>query len=525
MSHHANVGEHGFCCGGHRPVAGSGALPVSRREFMIGMSTVVATGALALAQEKPPADASPGRPKPALTPSAELVVQPVLTYDLPERREKTSWRSWGGVQTSEKAREEAARIEQELRELVVKSGLSVKLLPVAQVANLEQARKLKEQTCDALLIYAAGGGQDLLETMTVPERPTIYFLRHDPGPVYLWYEILHPRFLRKTTDRYAQPGVTVDDVVVDDYAELTWRLRALLGLRRTLGQRILAIGGAGGWGVEGEKLAPQWARDKWHLDIIDVPYPDLAKRIASTRKDAAAVADARREAAQYLGTPGTTLQTDKQFVENAFVLTRVFKDLLREHDARALTVQWCMGTIMPMAETTACLPLSLLNDEGYLAFCESDFVVIPSGLLMHHITGTPVFLNDPTWPHNGIVTLAHCTAPRKMDGQRHEPATILTHFESDYGAAPKVEFRVGQVTTNVVPDFACFKWLGFKGTVTANPFLDICRSQTDIAIDGNWQRLLEDMRGFHWMTVYGDCRREVGYAIKHLGVEWQDISA
>ncbi len=80
-----------------------------------------------------------------------------------------------------------------------------------------------------------------------------------------------------------------------------------------------------------------------------------------------------------------------------------------------------------------------------------------------------------------------------------------------------MEFRLGQVTTNVVPDFACQKWLGFKGTIKANPFLDICRWQTDIAIEGDWRRLLTDMRGFHWMTVYGDCRREVGYALRHLG--------
>ncbi len=492
---------------------------------MIGMSTVVATGALALGQEKTPREAPPGKPKPDIAPTAELVVQPVLTYDVPQRQEKTSWRSWGGVQTPEKANAESARIEKELRALIASNGLAVKLLPVAQVANAEQAAKLKQQTCDAMLVYAAGGGQDILETLTRPDRPTIYFLRHDPGPVYLWYEILHPRFMRKTTDRYLQPDVTVADVVVDDYAELAWRLCALLGLRRTLGQRILAIGGAGGWGVEGEKLAPQWARDKWHLDIIDVPYPDLGQRIESTRKDTAVVADARRAAEQYLSQPGVRLQTDKKYVENAFLLARVFKDLLGEHDARALTIQYCMGTIMPMSDTTACLPLSLLNDEGYLAFCESDFVVIPSGMLMHHITGRPVFLNDPTWPHDGVVTLAHCTAPRKLDGQKHEPATILTHFESDFGAAPKVEFRLGQVTTNVVPDFACQKWVGFKGTVKANPFLDICRSQTDIAIDGDWRRLLADMRGFHWMTVYGDCRREVGYAIRHLGVEWEDISA
>ena len=136
-----------------------------------------------------------------------------------------------------------------------------------------------------------------------------------------------------------------------------------------------------------------------------------------------------------------------------------------------------------------------------------------------------MFLNDPTWPHHGIVTLAHCTAPRKMNGKTYEPVKIHTHFESDYGAAPKVEMTKGQKVTMVVPDFAARRWVGCTGKVVENPFHAICRSQIDVAIDGDSQKLLEDMRGFHWMLVYGDCRREVGYAIKHLGIEWEDVSA
>ena len=124
---------------------------------------------------------------------------------------------------------------------------------------------------------------------------------------------------------------------------------------------------------------------------------------------------------------------------------------------------------MPMAETTACLPLSLLNDDGYLAFCESDFVVIPSGILLANISGRPMFLNDPTYPHDGVITLAHCTGPRKMDGKTLEPARILTHFESDYGAAPKVEMRKGQKVTNIIPDFAAERWVGFVGEIVDAP--------------------------------------------------------
>ena len=159
-----------------------------------------------------------------------------------------------------------------------------------------------------------------------------------------------------------------------------------------------------------------------------------------------------------------------------------------------------------------------------MAFCESDFVVIPSGILMRYISGKPVFLNDPTHPHDGMVTIAHCTAPRRMNGKDYEPVEIYTHFESDYGAAPKVQMSKGVMTTNIAPDFACKKWVGFRGKIIDHPFYDICRSQIDITIEGDWKKLLTDMQGFHWMTCYGDYLREVGYALKKLGIEWENIS-
>ena len=75
--------------------------------------------------------------------------------------------------------------------------------------------------------------------------------------------------------------------------------------------------------------------------------------------------------------------------------------------------------------------------------------LLSAGILLAGISGLPVFLNDPTYPHDGVITLAHCTAPRKLDGKSAEPALIMTHFESDYGAAPKVEMKIGQKVTNL----------------------------------------------------------------------------
>ncbi len=253
-------------------------------------------------------------------------------------------------------------------------------------------------------------------------------------------------------------------------------------------------------------------------------YKDLAARIHAARRNGPLVNACQAAAGKYLRNVAA-LRTTREFVNNAFVLTEVFKDIMDEAKTDAITVHHRMGTIMSMSETTACVTLSLLNDDNYLAFRESDFVVIPSGVLLHYISGLPVFLNDPTYPHDGVVTLAHCAAPRKMDGKRLDPVKILTHFESDYGAAPKVEMRLGRRCTHLVPDFASKKWVGFDGAIVANPFLDICRSQVDVRIHGDAAALLRDMKGFHWMMSYGSYLPECGYALKKVGVEMLNVSA
>ncbi len=166
---------------------------------------------------------------------------------------------------------------------------------------------------------------------------------------------------------------------MDSQDEVLWRLRALCGLKNTMGSRIVAIGGASGWA---QPKAPELAKERFKLDIQHVSYPELGELIKAARADAAAVALAKKRAEAYLKLPGTTLETDAKFVENALLLDQIFRAIMKKADCRAITINGCMGTIMPMAETTACLTLSTLNDDGYLAFCESDFVVIPSGILL-----------------------------------------------------------------------------------------------------------------------------------------------
>lgn len=495
---------------------------VNRREFMTGMS--VAAGGLALGSIPASALDFSSVTEYAPIPPRPLKVRPVLASTLYRRREQTSWRPWGGLHTQQDISDEQQRIGRELRELSSRSEFELEILPLVTLNNAEEAARVAAGDHDVLLMYAANTWLDVLEALTDPKKWTILFVRHRSGPVYLWYEIAHNRYLRKTVDEYGQPGMDYRDVVVDDLDEIVWRLRALSGLRNTLGKRIVTIGGPAGWGAGGRK-APDITRDFWKMDLRTVEYSELGEMIKAARQNSRLVEECTRQADEYLRGVGVSLETDRQYVVNAFVLTEVFKGLMDEAGTDAITVNQCMGTIMPISETTACLPLSLLNDSGYTAYCESDFVVIPSGILLHHISGLPVFLNDPTYPHDGVVTLAHCTAPRRMDGSKLEPARILTHFESDYGAAPKVEMKLGEKITVIDPDFDNVRWLGFEAEIIDNPFLDICRSQIDVRIKGNCDTLVAETRGFHWMVSYGDYRKEVGYALGKVGIDWLDLSA
>ena len=220
------------------------------------------------------------------------------------------------------------------------------------------------------------------------------------------------------------------------------------------------------------------------------------------------------------------LATERRFVVHSFVALKVMRDMMREAGAANLGVAHCMGGLIPILDTPPCLILSLLNDEGFTAFCHTDFSHTLPGVLLRWISGKPSFVCNSHFPHHGTVTLAHCAAPRKMNGRDPEPTTIMTHYESDYGAATKVEYRLGQTITCVVPNLHCTKWFGFRGRILGSPSFDMCRSQMDVAIEGDWQRLNRELEGFHTVVCYGDYLREVGYALKKVGaVEWRDYSA
>ena len=498
---------------------------ITRRGFL---GTVGGTAALTLMAQHGSAQTATDRrntePAGGLPKGAALRVQPVLVHRLYTRQEKTSWRGYGGLQTQEDVNAEIHRITAELTTLVAGAEFPIEVNPLAIVRSDTDVGGAASATCDVLLVYAAGGQQNWLEALAASGKPNLMFLRHRSGPVYLWYEIVHWHFLRKGGDAIQETNLDVDDIVVDDYAEVLWRLRAHYALKNTRGTRVAAIAGLESYSALGTQFGPDHARNVWGFDIQIVPDADVQKRITAARADAAVVTEAERQADALIGEANVTLATDRRFVVNSFLALKVFRDIMKELNATNLGVAKCMGSLIGLLDTPPCLVLSLLNDEGTTAFCHVDFTHTPAGVLLRWISGKPSFVCNSHFPHEGVITLAHCAAPRRMNGRDFEPTTLMTHYESDYGAATRVDYTRGQTTTTIIPNLGCTQWLGFRGRIADVPSLDMCRSQMDVAIDGDWKRLQREMQGFHTITTYGDYLRETGFVLKRLGIGWQNIT-
>jgi len=234
------------------------------------------------------AAAAPLGAAPASAPQARpLRVQPVFIFETKQRKQAASWRWSAEIYDAQAAADEQQRIRGDLEAMGKEAGFPVEFLPLATVSTTAQASSVATGDFDVALLYAASRQADVMAALTRPGRWTLVFVRRASGPIYYMYIGVHGHFLRRQGDQLEQPGVGVEDIVVDSRADLLWRLRALSGLKEAMGTRIVAIGRPGGWGKGGAK-APERARDQWKYDIRTVEYAELDARLRSARNDSGA---------------------------------------------------------------------------------------------------------------------------------------------------------------------------------------------------------------------------------------------
>jgi hypothetical protein len=252
---------------------------VTRREFLAAAGVAAIAGSVLTAGMARASLIAPDHRKPTPKP---LRVQPVFNCEIYARKPATSWRVTGAIQNQGELREEENRIQHDLEQLAKEAGFPLEVRPLVTVQTVEQATAAAKGEFDVMLIYAARRNVPVLEALANHSHWNLMFVRHRSGPLYYMYIGAHTHFLRKRRDAFGQSNMDVHDIVVDQLPELQWRLRSLYALNNLRGKRIVAIGGAGGWGADGG-TAPERAQKTWNLDIRTVKYEELSARLIGAR--------------------------------------------------------------------------------------------------------------------------------------------------------------------------------------------------------------------------------------------------
>lgn len=118
------------------------------------------------------------------------------------------------------------------------------------------------------------------------------------------------------------------------------------------------------------------------------------------------------------------------------------KNIVKRNNLDALTIR-CFDLVTEL-ETTGCLALSLLNNEGIVAGCEGDVPATVSMMIIYYLTEQIPFMANPVSLNikNNKVKFAHCTiATKSVDNY-----VIRSHFETGIGVGIQGEVKKGDVT-------------------------------------------------------------------------------
>ena len=124
------------------------------------------------------------------------------------------------------------------------------------------------------------------------------------------------------------------------------------------------------------------------------------------------------------------------------------KKICQEERLDAMTIR-CFD-IVKACNTTSCLALARLNDEGIVAGCEGDMQTLMTMLLAKKLCNEPAFMANPSILTDKTSMFAHCTVPLSMCYK----TSMRTHFESGIGVAVQGDLPLG--------DYTILKWGGRK---------------------------------------------------------------
>lgn len=255
------------------------------------------------------------------------------------------------------------------------------------------------------------------------------------------------------------------------------------------------------------------------MGVIDLPYAELnAAWEAADKDEVRAVADRWQKSARKVE------DVSRETLEQSAAMYLAQKAMLKQHGARAITIDCLGGFYGGHIHAYPCLGFHELANEGLIGACECDLRSTTTMVAMTALTGgRPGFISDPVLDTaTRRIIYAHCVASNRVFGPQGaaNPFDILTHSEDRKGAAVRSAFPVGFMTTTVEFGPERKEILFHQGKAVENVDDDrACRSKLAAEPVGDMEKLFREWDQWRWhrVTYYGDLKGPVFTLADALG--------
>ncbi len=362
--------------------------------------------------------------------------------------------------------------------------------------------KLKD--CDIILsLVVTGGSEQLIVRSAAIGKPIVYvahpYMNSLPAlleakPVA---EELNSRvwaFLVKNGDDVKRIAKTVKGI----YAALAIK-----------GKRIGVIGGISPWlvySIVDEKSLLK----KMGIELVNIDLEEVLREYNNVKEDVSGLTK------QVIGR-SMKIEVDTNRIPRALKLYLALRNILSKYSIDVFTIK-CFDIIFKL-DTTACLPLSLFNDQGIVAGCEGDVPATLSMLILHKVSGKPVFMGNPSIIDGNKMLIAHCTSPTSL-GYAY---TLRTHFETGRGVGVAVHYRENELVTllRIDPKLELLRII--RGVIEeGEPVSKMhCRTQVWVKAKSSLEPLITNSIGNHYVLTIGDYAEELMAVAKTLGIKFE----
>ena len=353
----------------------------------------------------------------------------------------------------------------------------------------------KGASIDAVMIESGGSEELFLKELDNIKTPFILFSTGANNSLAACFEIKTYCFNNKIHCFFALG----DDSQIARY--ITKAVKAIDSYLKISDSNLGVIGGKSPWLIASD-IDYKKVKDKFNINLIDIDFKELENEIDKYLLE------------PFLPNYDEVLKKykNKEEVDKAYYFYSAIKRIVRKYNLNGLTIK-CFDLI-DKYKGTACLALSLLNDEGIVSACEGDVASLLTMYLISRCTDRPCFMANISSIDNNFesIILSHCTVPLSLT----DNYSIMTHFESGLGIAIRGNMPLQEISVvKIAPSLSNRDFLFFVSKIKENLKLpNFCRTQ--IRIDFDKDSIGQIMKGNfanHVIVTYSDISEDLVFLL------------